>query len=288
LTISYHDEEFMPTEDRQALLSSRGFTCQCPLCSGAIPDRARAAVCSGCKLGVCSPLLVNDTSSWKCDRCTGILSAQEADAVVNAEEEWLVQWPALIETVESGKTPSIKSQPYRLLRSLADMTRKTRIRPSTMLVAMPDAEKVVAPLCVCHGHVYTLLKWALFQQSVWLRTQLGRDGIVGALFAMAAIVERSLGADAASEERRVLGYWVAKEAVEVGVDPRGRPHPMAGGHAFVVRSCDRRMNLPSLSLFTRVICYWCQFMLFPQSLVSLCTPIQVEESELLLMICVNI
>jgi hypothetical protein len=215
LTISYHDEEFMPTEDRQALLSSRGFTCQCPLCSGAIPDRARAAACSGCKVGVCSPLLVSNTSSWKCDQCTRTLSAQEADAVVNAEEDWLVQWPALIETVESGKTPSIKSQPYRLLRSLADMTRKTRVRPSIMLVAMPDAEKVVAPLHVCHGHVYTLLKWALFQQSVWLRTQLGRDGVVGALFAMAAIVERSFGADAASEERRVLGYWVAKESVEV-------------------------------------------------------------------------
>jgi hypothetical protein len=216
LTISYHDEEFVPTDDRQALLASRGFACRCPLCLGAVPDRARAAVCSKCTNGICSPSLSQGQPDWRCDRCGSTLSADEVRAVTNAEEEWLAQWPELLDVVETGRALDPQGiQPCKVLCILTTAARSDHTQPSALLASLPDLEYAITPLHICHSHFYGFLKWAVFEQSIWLRSHLGQDGVIGVLFAMAAIVERSLSADPASEERRVLGYWIAKEATQV-------------------------------------------------------------------------
>lgn len=66
ITISYHDEEFMPTELRQRLLAKRGFRCECELCREEV-DVARWFVCrrDGCG-GVVRGLR---GGCGRCDRC---------------------------------------------------------------------------------------------------------------------------------------------------------------------------------------------------------------------------
>jgi hypothetical protein len=208
LFISYHDEELMPTEDRQAVLAGRGFTCVCTLCSGSAPDPGRAAACSHCLIGVCSPMLIEDIEAWICDSCGKKLDAGTIDSIATVEEQWMEQWPAILEMVSNDTKPSSSLQSYEILRALANASGET---PTTILSAL-SADLGLSPLHICHGHIYAFLKWTLFEQSSWLRKHFGQEGVFGVLFTMIAIVDRIIGPEPASEERRALGYWLAREA----------------------------------------------------------------------------
>lgn len=124
----------------------------------------------------------------------------------------MAYWEPLLGMVSGEVDPGPEFPPYRLLAALAEHGAHPLATPPAFLETLPAAELGLAPLHVAHGHVYAFFKFVLFEESVLLRGRFGAAGVVGVLFAMAAIVERSLGPDTASEERRVLGYWLAKEA----------------------------------------------------------------------------
>jgi hypothetical protein len=212
ISISYHGEEFLPTEDRQSLVTSRGFKCTCPMCVGKTPDHARASRCANCIEGVVAPVAIDNAMVWICDLCNSRLTDEQVQAVIDAETTWLSQWPMLLEMMDRSKKSIFKLMQYRVLKAIASHAPSATLHPSAKS-AILTVDLGCAPLHVCNGHLYTFLKWAVFEQSVWLRDQFGPDGIMGVLLTMCAIVDRVYRHEAsASEESRTLGYWLAKEA----------------------------------------------------------------------------
>jgi hypothetical protein len=212
LTISYHDEELAPTEERQAQLSGRGFTCVCALCSGEVREYTRAAVCSACTEGVCCPQKIEGKVHWKCDCCVAELDKLQQDAFRTAEEGWMSHWENILELMSGIDLPPKNFPPLRLLQALSERAKFPETTIFNIFDSLSLVELGLAPLHFSHGHIYAFLKYILFEQSFWLRTLLGDAGVTGVLFAMVAIVERGLGQSTVSEERRVLGFWLSKEA----------------------------------------------------------------------------
>jgi hypothetical protein len=220
LTICYHDEEFTLNSDRQAQLASRGFTCTCPLCVGKIREYMRGAICPSpsCSDGVCAPQRNNDATEWCCDRCCTVLTQAQISAFKTQEEHWMSLWPIFIQSLEQGQKP-----PLGPLSDLLDTvtTTATHLRDPNLVI---NAARLTGASSVhlTHAHIFGFLKFVLFEQSVWLRQNYGDDGVSGVLLAMAAIVKRAIGEENASEERRVLGYWLVREARTRGCGPRSR------------------------------------------------------------------
>jgi hypothetical protein len=211
LTISYHDAELAPPDERQAQLSGRGFMCTCALCTCEIRDYTRAAACSECNGGVCAPERTEGVLRWKCDHCDEELNPEQRAAFARAEETWIGQWEDILHMVSGGQIrPDFP--PALLLNALAESA--SEATPVNVLESISRKLAKIAPLHITHGHIYAFLKFILFEESVWLRSRHGAAGVTGVLFAMAAIVDRALGPLAVSEERRVLGYWLAREAKE--------------------------------------------------------------------------
>lgn len=214
LTISYHDEEMAQYDERQSQLSGRGFTCACLLCNGGAREYTRAAACGSCATGSCCPQKIDGVTLWKCDRCSAMLDESQVKTFVEAEEAWMSQWEVLLGMISGEDNPSAHFPPLVLLESLTKAVRDFKAEPSNILDVVSRLETGMAPLHITHGHIYAFLKFTLFEQSFWLRSILGSDGVTGVLFAMCSIVERALGPSSSSDERRVLGYWLAKEGYQ--------------------------------------------------------------------------
>lgn len=121
-------------------------------------------------------------------------------------------WQLIVEMTSGTFDPTEEFLPFKLLLALKARAADPTITPSNFLDNNFLDTIGIAPLHLGHGHIYAFLKYVLFEESIWLRSELHDAAVTGVLFAMAAIAERSLGPDTASEERRVLGYWMAKHA----------------------------------------------------------------------------
>ncbi|KZT24902.1 SET domain-containing protein [Neolentinus lepideus HHB14362 ss-1] len=223
LLISYHDEEFLPTLDRQAMLMPRGFKCHCPLCSGHVREYMRSAACSNSSCaggqGTCCPVMIDGEMRWVCDRCNRMLSEDEVAAVEEKEEQWMGEWEQIL-AMTSGEIPATQCThllAYQVIQHLADSW-IISFPNDSQLPSLPNLS-FLFPLHPNHSHIYSFLKYILFEQSVWLRQYFADAGVHGVLLAMLAIVEHALnglgdGGNSlkVSEERRVLGYWIVKEA----------------------------------------------------------------------------
>lgn len=223
LLINYHDEEYLPTLDRQDILRSRGFDCQCPLCSGRVREYMRSAACSnlGCigGQGVCCPVRANGEIRWICDHCGGALDALAISAVEAKEQEWMGQWEQIL-AMTIGDIPAEQCTHLLAYQVLQQLSRSWAVSlPANGGSITPPFLPFLSPLHVTHSHVYSFLKYILFEQSFWLRQQFGDDGVHAVLLCMLAVIERALSSLGdgglslnVSEERRVLGYWLVKEA----------------------------------------------------------------------------
>ncbi|TFK48974.1 SET domain-containing protein [Heliocybe sulcata] len=216
LLVSYHDEEFLPTLDRRAMLMPRGFECHCALCEGAVREYMRGAVCPGpgCD-GICCPVKVGGQMGWVCHLCNGVLSDRQVSDLEAKEEQWMSEWEHIL-AMTLGDTPTDQCT-HLLAYQVLNHYSQPFPPPSQPLPCPPPS--FLSPMHPTHSHIYTFLKFILFENSVWLRQHFGDDGVRGVLRAMLSAVQTALGSlnDGGnsvnvSEERRVLGYWVVKEA----------------------------------------------------------------------------
>ncbi|BFZ60753.1 hypothetical protein YB2330_001805 [Saitoella coloradoensis] len=216
VTISYHDQEFIQTEDRRMLLRRRGFVCECVMCSGQVADYARAALCTNpeCVDGIASPT----ASGWICDTCSHQLSAEQVAAIEQAEEEWEEEWEELdssplitalvssiishISTSPHPSPPAYTPPTLLKLREATSPLHPAHTHISSLIRHLTFAPALITPLRLDHGldTPFHLLQYLLSSAYRLLRLDRGVEGSVRGL----------------SEEVRHFAYWLAKEGKDMG------------------------------------------------------------------------
>ncbi|GAO46600.1 SET domain-containing protein [Saitoella complicata NRRL Y-17804] len=216
VTISYHDQEFIQTEDRRMLLRRRGFVCECVMCSGDVADYARAALCtnSGCTDGIASPT----ASGWLCDTCSHQLSDEQVSEIEQAEEEWEEEWEEL------GSSPLITALVSSLIShiSTTPLADPNTCQPPSLL----KLREATSPLHPAHTHISSLIRHLTFTPTLItpLRLDHGLDTPFHLLQYLLSSAYRLLRLDRGvegsvrglSEEVRHLAYWLAKEGKDLG------------------------------------------------------------------------
>ncbi|PRP78167.1 hypothetical protein PROFUN_11297 [Planoprotostelium fungivorum] len=220
VTISYHDQEMMSNDDRSQLIKRRGFNCRCPLCSGEIPDYARAMHCPSCEpasKGYISPR----SGSWSCYVCSRKFSVEEAQKAEKKEEEMRGESQ---DKLEDGKVPFIAliSQIVKFYRQrLQSLDPRSFCLASLVVELQSNVNNLCSPLHVSHGILYDTVKTLVFEMTPTLRALCGEDStylllfyLLGSTFLLFRLnPDDPLLSDVrgASEEVRHLMYWMSQE-----------------------------------------------------------------------------
>lgn len=159
ISISYTDEEYLPTAVRRETLLLRGFLCECDLCLGKmlsdgspLYDASRPICCPQCFSGICVPA----GPSWHCLLCNRVPNAEFIDRVEMLELSLEQQEESLVAHVVS--IIEILFSENLILHQLLENKNPERN-------CVVEAISITTPLHPTHQIYYSFVKLNLFQNT---------------------------------------------------------------------------------------------------------------------------